>query len=48
MITFGHGHNFSGVDYDDRNKDHGIFNFADKGWENQVDDEMGNDYLMGL
>ena len=41
-------HNFSGVDYDDRNKDHGIFNFADKGWENQVDDEMGNyDYLMG-
>ena len=40
--------NFSGVDYDAREKDHAIFNFADKGWEPKVDDENGNfDYLMG-
>lgn len=40
--------NFSGVDYDARNKDHAIFNFANKGWEPAVDDENGNfDYLMG-
>lgn len=40
--------NFSGVDYDDRTNDHALFNFAQKGWEDQVDDEMGNyDYLMG-
>lgn len=40
--------NFSGVDYDDRRKDHGIFNFEGKGWDNEVDDENGNyDYLMG-
>ncbi|MEO1770869.1 alpha-amylase [Candidatus Enterococcus ferrettii] len=43
-----HWQNFSGVDYDARNKDHAIFNFAEKGWESQVDDENGNfDYLMG-
>ncbi|MGX7351889.1 hypothetical protein RU97_GL002608 [Enterococcus canis] len=41
-------HNFSGVDYDARKKDHAIFNFADKGWDPEVDDENGNyDYLMG-
>jgi alpha-amylase len=40
--------NFSGIDYDDRNQDHGIFNFANKGWDEEVDDENGNyDYLMG-
>lgn len=40
--------NFSGVDYDSHKKDHAIFNFAGKGWEEEVDDENGNfDYLMG-
>ena len=40
--------NFSGVDFDERRKDHGIFNFQRKGWEQQVDQENGNfDYLMG-
>ncbi|MTD41509.1 alpha-amylase [Erwinia sp. CPCC 100877] len=40
--------NFSGIDYDDRRKDHGIFNFAGKGWGSDVDKENGNyDYLMG-
>ena len=40
--------NFSGVDYDDRRQDHGIFNFEGKGWEQDVDNENGNyDYLMG-
>lgn len=40
--------NFSGVDYDERTKSHAIFNFADKGWDEEVDDEKGNfDYLMG-
>lgn len=40
--------NFSGVDFDDRRKDHGIFNFAGKGWGEEVDKENGNyDYLMG-
>lgn len=43
-----HWQNFSGVDYDARRKDHGIFNFAGKGWEQDVDSENGNyDYLMG-
>lgn len=43
-----HWQNFSGVDYDARRKDHGIFNFAGKGWEKDVDSENGNyDYLMG-
>ncbi|MDT2740535.1 alpha-amylase [Enterococcus canintestini] len=40
--------NFSGVDYDAHNKDHAIFNLADKGWVSDVDSENGNfDYLMG-
>ena len=40
--------NFSGTDYDARHKDHAVFNFADKGWEEEVDSEKGNfDYLMG-
>ncbi len=40
--------NFSGVDYDARRSNHAIFNFADKGWDEEVDREKGNfDYLMG-
>jgi alpha-amylase len=40
--------NFSGIDFDDRRKDHGIFNFDGKGWKEEVDQENGNyDYLMG-
>ncbi|HPR81423.1 MAG TPA: alpha-amylase [Enterococcus sp.] len=40
--------NFSGVDYDARTKEHAIYNFADKGWDEEVDKEDGNfDYLMG-
>lgn len=43
-----HWQNFSGVDYDARRKDHGIFNFGGKGWDPDVDSENGNyDYLMG-
>ncbi|PZX61379.1 alpha-amylase [Algoriphagus ratkowskyi] len=41
---------FSGVDYDHRNQDNGIFNFLSEygdDWENVIDDEKGNyDYLM--
>ncbi len=40
--------NFSGVDFDTRSKDHAIYNFANKGWDSDVDPEDGNfDYLMG-
>lgn len=40
--------NFSGVDYDERSKNHALFNIGDKGWSEEVDDEKGNfDYLMG-
>ena len=40
--------NFSGVDYDERTKSHAIFNFDDRGWDQDVDKENGNyDYLMG-
>lgn len=40
--------NFSGVDFDSRREDHGIFNFQGKGWVAEVDNENGNfDYLMG-
>lgn len=41
---------FSGVDYDHRNQESGIFNFLSEygdDWENMIDDEKGNyDYLM--
>lgn len=41
---------FSGVDYDDRNKESGIFNFLSEygdDWEEMIDGEKGNyDYLM--
>ena len=43
---------FSGVDYDSRTKDHGIFRFVEKGehgnteWAQDVSHELGNyDYL---
>uniref|UniRef100_UPI00403F1BAD alpha-amylase n=1 Tax=Candidatus Enterococcus willemsii TaxID=1857215 RepID=UPI00403F1BAD len=40
--------NFSGVDFDARSKSHAIYNFAGKGWDQEVDNEDGNyDYLMG-
>lgn len=43
-------HCFSGVDYDHRNQESGIFNFLSEygnDWENVVDSEKGNyDYLM--
>lgn len=39
---------FDGVDWDDRRKDHSIFEFEGKCWDDEVDRENGNyDYLMG-
>ncbi len=39
---------FHGIDYDDKSKEHAIFKFKDKNWDNSVDEEFGNfDYLMG-
>lgn len=39
---------FSGVDWDDKTKQGGIYQFADKEWSPEVDGEKGNfDYLMG-
>lgn len=39
---------FDGVDWDDRRKDHAVFQFAGKEWDGEVDGEHGNyDYLMG-
>ena len=39
---------FDGVDWDDRRKDHSIFQFEGKQWDGEVDGENGNyDYLMG-
>ena len=39
---------FDGVDYDERTKHHGIYEFDGNSWEKQVDLEYGNyDYLMG-
>lgn len=41
-------HCFDGVDWDDRQKQHQIFEFEGKSWETAVDSENGNyDYLMG-
>ena len=43
-----HWYHFTGVDYDEKNDDEGIFKFRGKYWERQVDQENGNfDYLMG-
>ncbi|GAB2024524.1 alpha-amylase [Lactovum odontotermitis] len=40
--------NFSGVDYDQRSKEHAIFEFQGQKWSPHVDGENGNyDYLMG-
>ncbi len=39
---------FHGIDYDDKSKEHAIFKFRDKKWDDAVDEEFGNyDYLMG-
>ena len=39
---------FDAVDWDEINNRQGLFVFADKKWDSQVDSEMGNyDYLMG-
>ena len=39
---------FNGIDYDDKQKEHGIFRFYGKHWSDDVDKELGNyDYLMG-
>lgn len=40
--------NFNGVNYDDTTHTQAIYRFADKSWNQDVDDEKGNfDYLMG-
>ena len=39
---------FNGIDYDEKLKEHAIFKFKDKNWNEAVDEEYGNyDYLMG-
>ena len=39
---------FDGIDYDENSKEHAIFKFKDKNWNEAVDEEYGNyDYLMG-
>lgn len=39
---------FNGIDYDDKQKENGIFRFYGKHWSDDVDKELGNyDYLMG-
>ncbi len=39
---------FDGIDYDENSKEHAIFKFKDKNWNDAVDEEFGNyDYLMG-
>ena len=39
---------FDGIDYDENSKQHAIFKFKDKNWNEAVDEEYGNyDYLMG-
>ena len=39
---------FDGIDYNDSTKEHAIFKFKDKNWNDAVDEEFGNyDYLMG-
>ncbi len=43
-----HWYHFTGIDYDERKDEEGIFKFRSKYWEKQVDKENGNyDYLMG-
>ena len=39
---------FDGIDYDENSKEHAIFKFKDRNWNEAVDEEFGNyDYLMG-
>ena len=39
---------FNGIDFDENLKEHAIFKFKDKNWNEAVDEEYGNyDYLMG-
>lgn len=41
-------HCFSGIDWDEKNREHAIFLFKGKQWDEHVDKENGNfDYLMG-
>ncbi len=43
-----HWQHFTGIDYDEKKDEEGIFKFQGKYWEKQVDQENGNfDYLMG-
>ena len=43
-----HWYHFTGIDYDEKKDEKGIFKFRGKYWERQVDQENGNyDYLMG-
>ena len=39
---------FTGIDFDENMKEHAIFKFKEKNWNEAVDEEYGNyDYLMG-
>ena len=39
---------FDGIDYNDTTKEHSIYRFKNKSWDDTVDEEFGNyDYLMG-
>lgn len=41
-------HHFKGIDYNEETKTNGVWLFEGKGWDADVDQEMGNfDYLMG-
>ena len=41
-------HHFKGIDYNEETKSNGVWLFEGKGWDTDVDQEMGNfDYLMG-
>ena len=43
-----HWYHFTGIDYDEKTDEEGIFKFRGKNWARQVDQENGNyDYLMG-
>lgn len=43
-----HWYHFTGIDYDEKRDQQGIFKFRNKYWSRQVDEENGNfDYLMG-
>lgn len=43
-----HWYHFSGIDWDEKRNEDGVFLFKGKGWDQEVDQENGNfDYLMG-